>query len=257
MLYALLSPAKKLDFTDAPQGVTATMPELLPAATILAKRVKKYSAGDIKRLMDLSDKLAALNFERFQAFDLKNTTQTKPAIYAFNGDVYLGFESKTLTPDDIAFAQNHIGIISGLYGLLRPLDAIQPYRLEMGTAVNTERGENLYDYWRKDLAAHLNALLAKTKSPTVVNLASEEYWSAVNAKALTAPVVQCAFKEIKNGKASVVSFLAKKARGMMARYIVQHRIETPEGLKKFNTAGYAFDPKASTDKVYVFSRKQK
>lgn len=255
MLYALLSPAKKLDFNPGPEAIQATAPALLPAAANLATRVKKYSVGDLKRLMDLSDKLAALNVERFQAFDIKNTNGTKPAIYAFNGDVYLGLEAKTLSPADIAFAQNHIGIISGLYGLLRPLDSIQPYRLEMGTAVDTERGKTLYDYWRGTLTAHVNAVLAKMKKPTIVNLASEEYWSAIEAKNLAAPVIHCAFKEVKNGKASVVSFLAKKARGQMARFIVQNKIESPEGLKDFSTGGYGFNAKASREDTFVFTRK--
>ena len=255
MLYALLSPAKKLDFGPAPLPVTATTPALLAATAPLVTRVKTYTATDLKRLMDLSDKLATLNFARFQAFDIKNARDTKPAIYAFNGDVYLGLQAKTLSADDVKFAQLHIGIISGLYGLLRPLDSMQPYRLEMGTSVDTERGENLYDYWRAPLTKHLNALLAKAKNPTVVNLASEEYWSAIDAKALQAPVVQCVFKEIKNGKASIVSFLAKKARGQMARFIVDNRVETPEGLKSFATGGYAFNARASTESTYVFARK--
>jgi cytoplasmic iron level regulating protein YaaA (DUF328/UPF0246 family) len=255
MLYALLSPAKKLDFGPAPRAVAATAPALLPAAAALAKRVKKYSARDLKRLMELSDNLAKLNVARFQAFDLKNGGTTKPALYAFAGDVYVGLDAKTLSEDDVAYAQAHIGILSGLYGLLRPLDAIQPYRLEMGTGVDTERGEDLYAYWRGELTAHLNTVLAKMKNPTVVNLASEEYFSAIDVRALRAPVVQCVFKEIKGSKAQVVSFLAKKARGMMARYIVQQRVETPVGLKKFAVAGYAFDAKASNDAVYVFARR--
>ena len=257
MLYALLSPAKKLDFGPAPHKLKATSPALLTETVVLAKRAKEYSAADLKRLMDLSPKLAELNYQRFQAFDPKNNQGTKPAIYAFNGDVYMGFESKSLTPDDIVFAQSHIGILSGLYGLLRPLDAIQPYRLEMGTSVNTARGEDLYDFWREKLTTHLNGVLAKMKDPVVVNLASDEYWSAVDTKELKAPVVQCVFKEVKSGQAKVISFLAKKARGLMARYIAQERVETPESLKKFTAGGYAFDAKTSTDKVFVFTRKAK
>jgi uncharacterized protein len=257
MLYALLSPAKKLDFAPAPAGLKATAPELLTTAKPLIKRVKSYAASDIKRLMDLSDKLATLNFERFQAFDLANATGAKPAIYAFNGDVYLGFDAKSLPAADITYAQKHIGILSGLYGLLRPLDAIQPYRLEMGTAVDTDAGEDLYDYWRAAITKHLNTIIGDTKGATIINLASEEYWSAVDAKALKAPVIQCVFKEIKNGKATIVSFLAKKARGMMARYIVENRVETPKGLQGFASGGYRYDPKASDDKHYVFARKAK
>jgi uncharacterized protein len=257
MLYALLSPAKKLDFAPAPAGLKATAPELLATAKPLIKRVKSYSASDIKRLMDLSDKLAALNFERFQAFDIANAIGTKPAIYAFNGDVYLGFDAKSLSAADITYAQKHIGILSGLYGLLRPLDAIQPYRLEMGTAVDTDAGEDLYDYWRAAITKHLNTVIGGAKGATIINLASEEYWSAVDTKALKAPVIQCAFKEVKDGKATIVSFLAKKARGMMARYIVENRVEKPKGLQEFTSGGYSFDAKASDDKLYVFTRKAK
>jgi len=254
MLYALLSPAKKLDFGPSPLSVKPTAPALMADAAPLATRAKKYSAADLKRLMEISDKLAKLNHERFQAFDLNNAADTKPAIYAFNGDVYLGLDAKTLNAADVKYAQDHIGILSGLYGLLRPLDAIQPYRLEMGTSVDTARGEDLYDYWREAVTARLNLV---AKNATVVNLASEEYWGVVDLKTLKRPVVQCVFKEIKNGKAAVISFLAKKARGMMARYIVQNRIETPAGLKTFDTGGYAFDAKASNEKTYVFTRKMK
>jgi hypothetical protein len=257
MLYALISPAKKLDFAPAPDGVKATQPALLDKVQPLVKRVKKYTANDLKRLMDLSQKLADLNYQRFQAFDVKNASDAKAAIYAFAGDVYMGFEAKSLSLADIKYAQDHVGILSGLYGLLRPLDAIQPYRLEMGTAVDTDAGEDLYDYWRKDVTAHLNAVTAKMKNATIVNLASEEYWSVVDKKALKAPVVQCTFKEVKDGQAKIISFLAKKARGMMARYITQDRIETVDGLKKFKAGGYAFDAKASTDAIFVFCRKAK
>lgn len=257
MLYALLSPAKKLDFAPAPAGLKATAPALLPQAAPLIARVKKYTSNDLKRLMDLSQKLADLNYQRFQAFDPKNDTGTKPAIFAFNGDVYMGFESKTLSAADIKYAQSHVGIISGLYGLLRPLDAIQPYRLEMGTAVDTDAGEDLYDYWRDSVTAHLNTITAKLKNPTIVNLASEEYWSVIDTKKLKAPVVQCAFKEVKDGKAKIISFLAKKARGLMARYITQQRAETVADLKKFKVDGYTFDAKASTENQLVFTRKAK
>ncbi|MBL8643655.1 MAG: peroxide stress protein YaaA [Rhodospirillaceae bacterium] len=257
MLYALISPAKKLDFAPAPAGVKATAPALLKEAGPLVKRVKKYTAGDLKRLMDLSQKLADLNYQRFQAFDPKNTADTKPAIYAFAGDVYMGFDAKSAAKDTIAYAQGHIGIISGLYGLLRPLDAIQPYRLEMGTAVDSEAGEDLYDYWRNTVTAQLNAITAKMKNPTIVNLASDEYWSVVDTKALKAPVVQCVFKEIKNGQAKVISFMAKKARGLMARFIAENQVETVEGLKAFTVGGYGFDAKASSAKQLVFTRKTK
>lgn len=257
MLYALLSPAKRLDFAPVAPGVKATAPALMADAAKLAKRAKAYSVADLRRLMDLSPALAELNYQRFQAFDLKNGGGTKPAMFAFAGDVYMGLQAKTLSADDIKFAQDHIGILSGLYGLLRPLDGIQPYRLEMGTAVNTDAGEDLYDYWRDTLTARLNALTAKMKKPVIVNLASEEYWRAVDPARLKAPVVQCVFKELKNGKASIVAFFAKKARGLMARHIIRTRAEAPDDLKGFDLDGYAFAPAASTETQLVFLRRAK
>jgi cytoplasmic iron level regulating protein YaaA (DUF328/UPF0246 family) len=254
MLLALLSPAKKLDFKPAPAFAKPTAPALLDETAEVAAYAKKLTRADLRRLMDISPALADLNHARFQSFDPTNKGDTKSAIFAFNGDVYLGLDAKTLDKDDIAFAQNHVAIISGLYGLLRPLDAMQPYRLEMGSALKTSRGKDLYAFWRKTLTAHVNAVTGKLKQPTIINLASNEYWSAIDAKALDAPVIEAVFKEIKGGKATVVSFFAKKARGMMARYIVQHRLTKPEQIKTFDTAGYAFDADASTDSSWVFSR---
>jgi cytoplasmic iron level regulating protein YaaA (DUF328/UPF0246 family) len=257
MLLALLSPAKRLDFSPPPDFAKPTQPGLLKDTAILAARGKTLTRADLRRLMDISPKLAELNFERFQNFDAKNKAGTKPAIFAFAGDVYMGFNARTLTAADIAFAQDHVGILSGLYGVLRPLDAIQPYRLEMGTRLKNERGADLYAFWHESVAAYLNRLTAPMKDPALVNLASEEYWSAVDESTLKAPVVQPVFKEIKNGKAQIVSFLAKKARGLMARYIVQHRLTKRDDLQRFDTAGYAFDAKASRGAQWVFSRKAK
>jgi cytoplasmic iron level regulating protein YaaA (DUF328/UPF0246 family) len=259
MLFALLSPAKKLDFAPLPpeRTVKASQPALMKDTAVLAARARKLTKANITKLMDLSPKLAELNYQRFQSFDPANGGGTKPALFAFNGDVYLGLEAKTLTATDVAFAQKHIGIISGLYGLLRPLDAMQPYRLEMHSKLNTDRGDDLYDFWDETLTAHLNSVTAKLKNAVIINLASDEYWSAVNAKKLDAPVIQCVFKEIKDGKAKVISFMAKKARGMMARHIVTQRITKPEDLKGFDTAGYAFDAKGSKENQWVFSRQTK
>lgn len=257
MLYALLSPAKKLDFKPAPSWAKATQPALLKDTAELATTAKTLAIGDIKRLMDLSPALAKLNFERFQAFDPSNTCDTKPAAFAFAGDVYLGLEAKTLTPDDVAFAQKHVGILSGLYGLLRPLDAIQPYRLEMGTALKTGRGKSLHEFWRDDLTTHLNSVLKKLKAPTVINLASDEYFDALDAQAIAAPVIKPVFKEIKNGKPMMMSFFFKKARGMMARFIIDRRLTTAGDLKNFDSGGYAYDATASSETTWIFSRKAK
>ena len=253
MLFALLSPAKKLDFSPPPAFAAPSTPALLGDAALMAARAKKLSKAQIGRLMDISPKLAALNFERFQHWAPANDREAKPAIFAFAGDVYMGFDARTLSEADIAFAQKHIGILSGLYGLLRPLDAIQPYRLEMGSALKNERGKDLYAFWRETLTAHLNDI-ASAPNTTVVNLASQEYWGAVNEKALKAPVIHCHFKEIKDAKASVVSFLAKKARGMMARHIVENRLGKPDELKTFGAGGYRFDAARSDATQWVFSR---
>ncbi len=257
MLLAILSPAKRLDFSPPPSFARPTQPGLLKDTAILAERSKSLTRADLRRLMDISPKLADLNFERFQNFDPKNKAETKPAIFAFAGDVYMGFDAQSLTPEDIKFAQEHVAILSGLYGLLRPLDAIQPYRLEMGTRLKNDRGADLYAFWRESIAAHINRLTAQMNDPTLVNLASEEYWSAIDESVLRAPVVQPVFKEIKGAKSQIVSFLAKKARGMMARYITERRIEAPEDLKGFDVAGYKFDAKASHGSQWVFSRKAK
>ncbi len=257
MLFALLSPAKKLDFSPPPSFAKATQPALLDDATVLAARAKKYSRRDLQRLMGISANLAELNFERFQAFDPSNRNDTKPALFTFAGDVYMGLDTKTLTKTDVTFAQKHIGMLSGLYGLLRPLDAIQPYRLEMGSAVKTGHGGDLHAFWRDKLTAHINSVTAKLKSPVIVNLASNEYWGAVDATKLEAPVIQCTFKEIRDGKAKAMSFLVKKARGLMTRAIIDNRWTKAEDLKAFKTDGYRFDPKSSDDAVCVFSRKAK
>ena len=257
MLFALLSPAKQLDFSPAPDFAKTTQPILLKDTAVLAARAKKYSRRELQKLMGISPKLAELNFERFQAFDPANTSDVKPALFTFAGDVYMGLNAKTLTKDDVAFAQKHVGMMSGLYGLLRPLDAIQPYRLEMSSAVKTERGGDLYAFWQDKLTASVNAMTAKLKSPVIVNLASNEYWTAVDSKNLKAPVIQCTFKEIKNGQARVIGLRAKKARGMMARAIIGNRWTRAEDLKAFKSDGYRFDPKSSDDAVWVFSRKAK
>ncbi|MDX2222792.1 MAG: peroxide stress protein YaaA [Rhodospirillaceae bacterium] len=257
MLFVLLSPAKKLEFGPIAPAVKQSQPALLKDTAVLAARAKTLTARDIARLMDVSPKLAELNAARFQAFDPANRGETRPAVFAFAGEVYQGLAAKTLSADDLAFAQDHVGILSGLYGLLRPLDAIQPYRLEMGSALKTERGKDLHAFWRETLTAHLNKRLAKMKSPTVVNLASDEYFGALDAGKIAATVIAPAFKEIKNGKPMALSFFFKRARGLMARYIVQNRLTDPAQIKTFNLDGYAFDTTLSARDNWVFSRKAK
>jgi cytoplasmic iron level regulating protein YaaA (DUF328/UPF0246 family) len=251
----VLSPAKALDFTAAPQAVAMTAPQLADQTAELAKVAKKLRVNDLKRMMDLSDSLAKLNRERFQAFrpDSEDGLQ---AAFAFNGDVYLGLRARELDKKALAWAQDHVRILSGLYGVLRPLDAIQPYRLEMGVRIKTRRGLSLYDFWGPRVSETLDAALSGHKDRTVVNCASQEYFGAVDRTALKAPVVSCRFLEEKDGEARIMSFFAKRARGMMARFAVDNRIERAADLKAFDRDGYRFRPSLSTDEEFTFARPQ-
>lgn len=254
-MYTVLSPAKKLDFSTPAKGLSKTKPLFPDDTADLVKRARKYSAQDLKRLMGISDDLATLNAERFKAFEMAGKGDTKQAALTFAGDVYVGLDANTLDKDDLKFAQAHIGILSGLYGLLRPLDAIQPYRLEMGSRVDTKRGSNLYDFWDDKITTQVSKMVKKSKTPALINLASNEYFSAIQTKSLEVPVIQPVFKEIKDGKARVMSFLAKKARGLMARHIIEERLNEPEALKDFAVDRYKFDSAASTEHKWVFTRK--
>jgi cytoplasmic iron level regulating protein YaaA (DUF328/UPF0246 family) len=207
--------------------------------------------------MDLSDKLAALNVARYQAWSTKFTAKnSKQAVLAFNGDVYEGLNAASLKPAQLEWAQNHVAILSGLYGVLRPLDWMQPYRLEMGTALANPKGANLYKYWGTQIADHLNERLAGDKTPVIVNLASQEYVKSVDRKALKARVIDCVFEDYKGGKYKVISFLAKRARGLMARYAIEHKVKTPKGLEGFDLEGYALAPAVSQPDRLVFRRQQ-
>lgn len=253
----LLSPAKNLDWSAPPEGLDRTAPRLTKETALLAKAARALSAADLKRLMDLSDKLAELNRDRFKAFDPKAPPEAgKQALLAFNGEVYQGFAAKTMREEDFAFAQNHLRILSGLYGLLRPLDAIQPYRLEMGTRLATARGETLYDFWGTTIAKLLQADLKEHTEQVIINLASDEYFSAVPKKALKAKVITPKFLDVKDGKARPVFMFVKRARGMMARYAMDHKITTPQHLMAFQGGGYRFDADASNDHTWTFSRPQ-
>jgi uncharacterized protein len=253
----LLSPAKNLDFSPPPLEVPRTAPRLGADIAALSKVTARLKKAEIARLMDLSDALADLNHQRFQALDPHNTGDgTLQAALAFNGDVYRGLSARDLGGEDLAWAQDNVRILSGLYGVLRPLDVIAPYRLEMGTRLKTRRGNSLYDFWGPRIAQLIKADLDGHACPVVINLASTEYFGAVDVKALKARVVTCAFHEVKDGQSRILSFYAKAARGLMARYAIDHRITDPEGLKAFDTAGYAFDPAASKADTWVFSRPQ-
>ncbi len=256
-MLTLLSPAKKLNMAPVNTGVPITQPRLKDDTYELATVAKKQTAKNLKRLMHISDKLATMNFERFQAFNLDNKSNSaKPAGLAFDGDVYWGLEADSLSEDTLSYAQDHLRILSGLYGVLRPMDAIQPYRLEMGTKMKNGRGKSLYDFWGGHISDQLNLDLADHADSTVVNLASNEYFKSVDTKELGRTVIGAKFLNVKDGKARSLMYYAKHARGTMARWIMENRVDRADGLKDFNADGYSLDAGASTDNELVFSRKQ-
>ncbi len=254
-MLALVSPAKKLDFESDWMGDKHSQPALIDDAKILAGVAKNMSKAELKSLMKLSDKLADLNYTRFQNFTTPFTAaNARPAAYAFKGDTYVGLEAETLSDKDMDFAQDHLGILSGLYGLLRPLDLMQPYRLEMGKKLKNPRGEDLYDFWGDIITRACNDATKSHKDNSVICLASNEYIKSVKHKALDGAFITCHFKEMKDGAPKVIGLFAKRARGSMARYMIQNRIEEPEDLKDFDTDGYVFDQAASDGNNYVFIR---
>ena len=252
----LLSPAKSLDYETPVGDVPHTLPQFLPQSAALIEVLRPKSPQQIAELMDLSDALAALNVARYAAWSPKFTAKNaKQAILAFNGDVYDGLDAQSLSPEALKWAQQHVCILSGLYGVLRPLDRMQPYRLEMGTALANPKGKNLYAFWGTQIAEHLNQRLAKDASPVIVNLASQEYFKAVDLKTLKARVIECVFEDYKAGKYKIISFFAKRARGLMARYATLNQIKHPDGLRGFDLDGYAFAPAASSPERWVFRRR--
>ncbi len=253
----LLSPAKALDYETPPHIKTHTQPLFVPQASELIDVLREKSPQQIAELMDLSDQLSGLNVARYQAWRPKFTAQNaKQAVLAFDGDVYGGLDAKTLGEAELDWLQQHLCILSGLYGVLRPLDWMQPYRLEMGTRLVTPKGKNLYQFWGRQIAEYLNERAQADKTPVVINLASEEYFKVVDRKALLPRVVTCAFEERKGDQYKVVSFFAKRARGLMVRHAVQHRITRVEQLKDFAQEGYRFVPAASEPDHLVFRRDQ-
>lgn len=254
----LLSPAKALDYeTPLPEGLSHTQPLFVAQASALIDALRELAPHELAQLMGLSDKLAALNVARYAAWSPRFTSQNaRQAVMAFDGDVYGGLDARTLAPAELQWLQAHVCILSGLYGVLRPLDWMQPYRLEMGTRLATAQGANLYQFWGARIADYLNERLAGEAAPVVVNLASQEYFKAVDLKALKARVVECVFQDYKGGQYKVISFLAKRARGLMARWAAQHGAATPQALQGFDAEGYAYDAAASGPDRLVFRRKQ-
>lgn len=253
-MIALISPAKSLDFENK-LDIEYTLPRFPKETKELISVLKEKKPEDIQSLMSLSENLAQLNVERYNGFkSTHNIKNSKTSLHAFKGDVYLGLEAETLDEKGLAFAQEHLRILSGLYGLLRPLDLIQPYRLEMGTKLAFDDYKNLYNFWEDKIVKLLLKDLKAQGDNTILNLASNEYFKSVNRKPLKATVIDTEFKDFKNGQYKIISFFAKRARGLMARYIIDHQINDLESLKGFNYDGYYFDPKESTETKLAFKR---
>jgi len=246
----LLSPAKSLDFSPHGLDVAATRPPLLERTEAIAKKTRSLTRPKIKALMNVSDDLADLTHQRFQAFD-PDRAPNAPAAFAFAGDVYRGLDARSLTEQDLAWAQDHVRILSGLYGVLRPLDGIQPYRLEMGTRLKIGRKKNLYEFWGADIAEEIGDAAG---DGVVINLASNEYFDAVDTDALDARIITPAFKEITDKGAKVMQYYAKHARGAMTRWIIENRIDDPKRIKEFDRDGYRFDEALTRGDAWTFSR---
>ena len=253
----LLSPAKSLDYETPPHITRHSQPLFTRQSAELIEVLKTKSPQQISTLMKLSDTLSGLNVVRYQIWSPTFTgTNSKQAVLAFNGDVYEGLDAKTLTAQQLDWSQEHLCILSGLYGVLRPLDWMQPYRLEMGTTLANAQGSNLYQFWGSHISNYLNERAAAQTSPVIVNLASQEYFKAVDRKALKVRVVNCVFEELRGDKYKIISFHAKRARGLMVRYAVEKQVTSVEKLKSFDAEGYAFDAAASGPDQLVFRRNQ-
>ncbi|HBU97940.1 peroxide stress protein YaaA [Thalassospira lucentensis] len=254
-MLAVVSPAKKLDFeTDAPE-MAVSQPVFLDDTEELIEVARKKSRRDLMKLMGISENLADLNYQRFAHFSRPfDRTNAKPAVFAFRGDTYIGLDADTMKAKDIDWAEDHFRMLSGLYGLLKPRDLMQPYRLEMGTKLANARGKDLYAFWGDKIAHEINRLTDGHKDRSLINLASNEYFKSVKTQTLEGPVITPVFKEVKAGVAKVIGFSAKRARGMMARFMIDNRLETPEGLKKFAVDGYGYQDDLSTETEWVFTR---
>ncbi len=253
-MIVLISPAKSLDMQAAYPEITLSEPSFLEASNRLIKQLRLLNSDEVQALMGISEKLAALNVQRFQEWHIDHKTESCPAIFAFQGDVYQGLDAASLNKKSLDFAQQHLRILSGLYGILRPFDVMQAYRLEMGTKLATEDAKNLYEFWGERLHLSLQKELDKLAAPNLINLASQEYFKAVHAQELSARIITPVFKDYKNGEYKVISFYAKKARGMMVRYILEQQITQVEQLKQFNVSGYHFSAEVSDEVNWVFLR---
>ncbi len=254
MLVTIISPAKKLDYSPVEKNIDSTIPSLLEHSNELIKDLKSLNPQEVSSLMSLSDKLGALNYERFQEWKTPFTkSNSKQAILAFKGDVYQGLDAESLSETELIWAQKHVRILSGLYGILKPMDLMQPYRLEMGTKFATKRGQNLYDFWSSIITEELNKNFSSDNT-NLLNLASNEYFKSINVSELKANVISPVFMDKKNGKYKIISFFAKKARGLMTRYVIKNRIEDITDIQNFEEGGYFFSEAMSEDNKPVFCR---
>tara|TARA_B100000123_G_C25657930_1_gene396287 strand:- start:86 stop:853 length:768 start_codon:yes stop_codon:yes gene_type:complete len=254
MLVTIISPAKKLDYSPVEKNIDSTIPSLLEHSNELIKDLKSLNPQEVSSLMSLSDKLGALNYERFQEWKTPFTkSNSKQAILAFKGDVYQGLDAESLSETELIWAQKHVRILSGLYGILKPMDLMQPYRLEMGTKFATKRGQNLYDFWNSIITEELNKNFSSDNT-NLLNLASNEYFKSINVSELKANVISPVFMDKKNGKYKIISFFAKKARGLMTRYVIKNRIEDITDIQNFEEGGYFFNEAMSEDNKPVFCR---
>tara|TARA_B100001175_G_scaffold221766_1_gene188784 strand:+ start:421 stop:1191 length:771 start_codon:yes stop_codon:yes gene_type:complete len=252
----LLSPAKTLDYEESDIDISYTVPSLLSKSKILIENLKNKEATEISDLMNISEKLALLNSERYKSWKglKKVSNNSKPAIFVFKGDVYQGLNIESFNKEDLEYSQNHLRLLSGLYGLLRPLDIIEPYRLEMGTKLKTNEGKNLYEFWDQRISDSIINDLKSLKSNTVINLASNEYFSSVKSIEKNTNIISPAFKDLSKGKYKIISFYAKKARGLMASWILKNKIEAGEDLVNFNLDGYSYSEENSSQNSPVFLR---
>lgn len=256
-MLTVISPAKTLDFETPALTDEFTQPAHLRQSRQLIKRLRKFSADDLSRLMGVSSNIANLNADRFKQWKTPfKPENARQALFAFKGDVYIGLDAYSMNEDNINFAQKHLRMLSGLYGLLRPLDLMQPYRLEMGTRLNTGLGENLYQFWDNRITDAINKELKSMDTPILINLASNEYFKSIKTRIVKGEVITPVFKEYHKGKYQIISFFAKKARGLMSRYIIDHEFTDAESIKNFNKEGYAFDEALSRGNDWVFSRRQ-
>jgi len=253
----VISPAKTLDFETVPITKIHSQAEFLKESRQLVSQLKELAPAEVSSLMKISDKLGLLNFLRFNEWKTPFTLDnSKQALFAFKGDVYTGIDAESFSSQDLKFAQKHLRILSGLYGVLRPLDLIQAYRLEMGTKLENKRGKDLYEFWASKLTDQINQDIKESKSKHLINLASNEYFKSLQVAAINAEIIVPVFKDYKNGKYKIISFYAKKARGLMSAYIIKNKLKNPAELKAFNIDGYKFYKSESNDTNWVFQRKQ-